>query len=222
MEFSGTYQQFQNSGLELEKTALNSIIPNDGASSNLVLAPKKEVVTITNHRDSVTNGIIQSHSIINYAQLEAKHRREETKCNNEDISTTTRVDWAIYWKYFRSGSNAASLTLLVLLLLAAELLFCASDYWLKMWTESETNYQNSRSSQTNFNFSFFGSEWILTRSIGICVFSILIVCTLIFGYLRAIMFFRVCMTASVALHDKMFKAVLRAPIQFFDRNPVGN
>jgi len=93
-----------------------------------------------------------------------------------------------------------------------------------MWIESEKiNHQNSQSApQTNYEFSFFGTDWVLTRSTGICVFSILMGSVFVFGYLRAVMFFRVCMNASVALHDTMFKAVLRAPIQFFDRNPVGN
>lgn len=38
---------------------------------------------------------------------------------------------------------------------------------------------------------------------------------------RGFLFFRICMHASKRLHDRMFNAVLRATIRFFDLNPSG-
>lgn len=39
--------------------------------------------------------------------------------------------------------------------------------------------------------------------------------------LRSYTFFKICMTASKNLHNKMFIAILHAPMRFFDLNPSG-
>jgi hypothetical protein len=39
--------------------------------------------------------------------------------------------------------------------------------------------------------------------------------------LRTLIFFNICMQASVTLHKLMFSGVLRAPMKFFETNPVG-
>ena len=39
--------------------------------------------------------------------------------------------------------------------------------------------------------------------------------------LRAVLTFLICLAAARTLHNKMFKGILRAPILFFDINPVG-
>jgi len=38
---------------------------------------------------------------------------------------------------------------------------------------------------------------------------------------RSVLTFMICIAASHNLHKKMFRAILRAPILFFDTNPVG-
>lgn len=55
----------------------------------------------------------------------------------------------------------------------------------------------------------------------IIVFSAIIVGVFLFGILRALMFFKVAVDASQALHNSMFASILRSNIGFFDNNPVG-
>jgi len=38
---------------------------------------------------------------------------------------------------------------------------------------------------------------------------------------RSVLFFYVCVNAAKILHNRMFGAVLRAPIRFFDTSPIG-
>lgn len=45
--------------------------------------------------------------------------------------------------------------------------------------------------------------------------------TIIITISKAIFSYVTCLNASQNLHNKMFKAILRAPILFFDTNPVG-
>ena len=39
--------------------------------------------------------------------------------------------------------------------------------------------------------------------------------------MKGLLFWFVCIHAGQVLHDRMFAAVLRAPIRFFDTNPIG-
>ena len=41
------------------------------------------------------------------------------------------------------------------------------------------------------------------------------------GILRCLLFLVLVLRSSQVLHNKMFKAVLRAPVLFFDTNPIG-
>lgn len=59
------------------------------------------------------------------------------------------------------------------------------------------------------------------RDVQIEIYSGLI-CGLFFAsLLRTMVFFNICMTASVNLHESMFLGVLRAPMKFFETNPIG-
>ena len=44
---------------------------------------------------------------------------------------------------------------------------------------------------------------------------------ILLSFARAITFYFVCVNASRVLHNRMFVAILRAPVLFFDTNPIG-
>jgi len=44
---------------------------------------------------------------------------------------------------------------------------------------------------------------------------------ILLSFARAITFYFVCVNASRVLHNRMFAAILRAPVLFFDTNPTG-
>jgi len=148
----------------------------------------------------------------------------------QEEADSGRVNAATYWKYFSSGGSVFYLILLVLNCLVAEILLCASDYWLNLWISAErvkwttdlTISNDTRIQESNRKTHIEGIDNWLDRHMGITIYSILIGGVLIFGYLRAAQFHNVCNAASEKLHDNMFRAVLRAPAQFFDSNPVGN
>ena len=53
------------------------------------------------------------------------------------------------------------------------------------------------------------------------VYSGLVSSAIVLSITRAVLFYYLCVNAARNLHNKMFGAVLRAPVRFFDRNPVG-
>jgi ATP-binding cassette subfamily C (CFTR/MRP) protein 4 len=42
-----------------------------------------------------------------------------------------------------------------------------------------------------------------------------------FSMIRAVLFFSISLKASIKLHNKMFQSVTRAPLLFFQSNPIG-
>uniref|UniRef100_A0A8C3ILG3 Multidrug resistance-associated protein 4 n=1 Tax=Chrysemys picta bellii TaxID=8478 RepID=A0A8C3ILG3_CHRPI len=49
----------------------------------------------------------------------------------------------------------------------------------------------------------------------------LTVTTVLFGIVRSLLVFTVLVNAGQTLHNKMFQSLLKAPVLFFDRNPIG-
>lgn len=55
----------------------------------------------------------------------------------------------------------------------------------------------------------------------IAIYTACFVTTVVLNVLRAFLFYYICVNASCVLHSKMFAAVLRTPMRFFDTNPIG-
>jgi hypothetical protein len=69
-----------------------------------------------------------------------------------------------------------------------------------------------------------GSWWYplyRDESVQIYVYTGIIVGLFVASVVRTLIFFNICMQASVTLHKLMFSGVLRAPMKFFETNPVG-
>ena len=65
------------------------------------------------------------------------------------------------------------------------------------------------------------STCLLSENERIGVYGGLLGSLAIFAALRAMLFFVLMLNASRVLHNRMFARVLRAPVLFFDTNPVG-
>ena len=65
-------------------------------------------------------------------------------------------------------------------------------------------------------------EMAADRSFHAIVYTVIVVVFSIISLVRTLLFFKVCMDASVSLHTSMFEGIIRAPMRFFEVNPVGN
>lgn len=82
---------------------------------------------------------------------------------------------------------------------------------------------------TKFGFSsvLFINSFPCKRSISVCMLcgfffiSGLTVATILFGIIRSLLVFQVLVNSGQNLHNKMFQSILKAPVLFFDRNPIG-
>lgn len=55
----------------------------------------------------------------------------------------------------------------------------------------------------------------------ILIYTAFIIGSIILTSARSLLYYKICMTASINLHNKMFANVLEAPKRFFDTNPSG-
>jgi ABC-type multidrug transport system fused ATPase/permease subunit len=76
-----------------------------------------------------------------------------------------------------------------------------SDRWAGWWTTNAYGFPNQ-------------AMWIWTYTIFVVAFCVLC-------FVRGLFFFLMTLRASTRLHNKMFKAVLQAPMLFFNNTPVG-
>lgn len=58
-------------------------------------------------------------------------------------------------------------------------------------------------------------------SVHVFLISGLTVATILFGIIRSLLVFQVLVNSGQTLHNKMFQSILKAPVLFFDRNPIG-
>lgn len=62
---------------------------------------------------------------------------------------------------------------------------------------------------------------LVKTEISVIIYTVLIVGLILGTLLRSLTFFKMAMIASKNLHNKMFHALLKAPMRFFDTNPSG-
>ncbi|XP_055398779.1 ATP-binding cassette sub-family C member 4-like [Bubalus kerabau] len=125
-----------------------------------------------------------------------------------------RVGFKTYENYFTAGAGWLVITFLILVNIAAQVAYVLQDWWLADWGNI----------QRDLYFRVYGKEdtiFILDLNWYFTVYSGLIVSTILFGITRSLLIFYVLVNSSQTLHNKMLESILRAPVLFFNRNPIG-
>ena len=118
---------------------------------------------------------------------------------SEDRLTGAVTMWT-YLNYLKKGGVAISV-FAAIFTVAAQAALVVNDVWLTKWTDRSPGNEDNA-----YHFRYF------------CVtFGILLVLSL----LRSFLFFSLSITASSAMHNDMFHAVVKSPCVFFDSNPTG-
>lgn len=60
-----------------------------------------------------------------------------------------------------------------------------------------------------------------TNELSYVYISAITIAVFVFGLIRALLIFKILIRAGRVLHNRMFDAVVRCPVLFFDTNPVG-
>jgi len=147
--------------------------------------------------------------------------------NLEETREIGTISLSTYWKYIGSGGGYFFTSLFVISYVIATAFQQGCNYWLSLWTEKETrassatyndlehnvNYNETGNMSLNYETDFkIGNVYIYSGLMGGFAISIA---------MSTIQFFHICTKSSKILHQNMFKAIVRSPMSFFDRNPTG-
>uniref|UniRef100_A0A8K9VAV5 Multidrug resistance-associated protein 4 n=1 Tax=Oncorhynchus mykiss TaxID=8022 RepID=A0A8K9VAV5_ONCMY len=119
----------------------------------------------------------------------------------EESRSEGTIGLHLYLKYFRAGANVLVLLALVFLNLLAHV----SGF-----------YTTTQGKVLMYSPDVFVSFCTL-----FCLCIGLTGATIVFGFLRSLVFFNVLVNSAQTLHNRMFTAILRTPVRFFDINPIG-
>ncbi|XP_045910008.1 ATP-binding cassette sub-family C member 4-like isoform X2 [Micropterus dolomieu] len=139
----------------------------------------------------------------------------------EETRVEGNVGSHIYLKYFTAGCNLLVLLLILLLSVVAEIAYILQDWWLVYWAREEcfNNTASAVSIRNDINATTSDQGLNLTFYLGI--YSGLTAAAVVFGYARSLVIFHGLVKSAQTLHNSMFNAVIRTPVQFFDVNPIG-
>ena len=141
------------------------------------------------------------------------------KEKTEETCHTGGVSARLCAKYFLSGGGWFSFSILIISFLVTQTLFPGTDYWLSLWIKAE---QIRNSYSVNQNSSLYLS-WVdrIDNRTSIYIFSGLVGGLVVFSMISGITFFFLTLSSSSALHSRMFRAVIRSPLHFFEQIPIG-
>lgn len=133
-----------------------------------------------------------------------KNNKSKRTAQQEEQSAIGSVDFSVYKAYAKACSYTGSIGFILLCMLAI-LFSITGSYVLKVWSEfNDKNGSNKDVYKFVGLYSFFGlgsGVFILFRTIVLWVY-----CSV---------------RASVTLHDRLAKAVIRSPMSFFETTPIG-
>jgi ABC-type multidrug transport system fused ATPase/permease subunit len=126
-----------------------------------------------------------------------------------------------YRRYLASsGARGGTVWTTLLLFPLAVALDCGQSYWLGLWAQSSASSGNSSDgdpSNSSSNSSSSGRSYVYFLQ----GYGLLVACSFALLCLRGCLFARFIAGSSTALHNAALRALLRAPMAFFDTTPAG-
>ncbi|NXS19468.1 MRP4 protein, partial [Mystacornis crossleyi] len=127
-----------------------------------------------------------------------------------------KINFKVYRKYFTAGANCFVIFILLVFNILAQVAYVLQDWWLSYWA----NHQEKLNLTTNGHKGTNETQH-LDLNFYLGIYAGLTVATILFGIIRSLLVFQVLVSSGQNLHNKMFQSILKAPVLFFDRNPIG-
>uniref|UniRef100_A0A3B4U370 Cystic fibrosis transmembrane conductance regulator n=1 Tax=Seriola dumerili TaxID=41447 RepID=A0A3B4U370_SERDU len=193
MVAKGTYAELQQSGLDF--TSLLKKEEEEEQQQQPPPPPGALTRSRTLSQNSVLSQTSSVHSVKDGDQLPA----EPVQTMVEESRAQGTIGVSLYVKYLRAGANVVVLLIVLLVNVLQEKLNANS-------TITQEGVNVTRELNTDFYLGVYGG---LTAA------------TIIFGFIRNLVLFNVLVRCAQSLHNRMFTAILRTPVRFFDINPIG-
>lgn len=150
--------------------------------------------------DPTTNSDNHDHESLNSL---SDHRNTTQSLVESESRSLGKVSNHVMLQYFKALGGVPVAILMVIMLLATQCFQVSCDLWLSYWTGDSSN------------------EHTGTHSFNMRVYLLLALSTAVLLLLRSLVIAYAGLKASRTLFDSMTRSLLRAPLRFFDANPIG-
>ncbi|ODN02104.1 Multidrug resistance-associated protein 4 [Orchesella cincta] len=209
----GNHKTLKKSGIpysELLNPANESVPPKKGIS----------VASISTHVSSSTMAFSTAakFTAMDPALVKVGETVLETPEQEAEYVATGSVGLKVYWEYLASGSGTFKIFVLLFLTIVAQFLFTGTDLWLNFICKISMQKQDGTFKRSsNPILGHFEDNAAVEGEI----YMILIAASFILYNLRTQTYYKHCMKCSMKIYDILFYSVLRSPMTFFERTPIG-
>ncbi|XP_028724042.1 multidrug resistance-associated protein 4 [Peromyscus leucopus] len=205
----GTYTEFLKSGVDFGSLLKKESEEAEHSSASGTPTLRKRTFSESSiwsqqsSRPSLKDGAPEGQDTENAQAAQPEESRSEGK-----------VGFKAYKNYFTAGASWFFIIFLILLNMAAQVFYVLQDWWLSYWANKQGALNNTKNGDGNVTETL-DLNWYLGIYAGLTAITVL------FGIARSLLVFYVLVNASQTLHNRMFESILKAPVLFFDRNPIG-
>nr|XP_025975233.1 multidrug resistance-associated protein 4 isoform X3 [Dromaius novaehollandiae] len=209
----GTYSEFLRSGIDFA-----SLLKKDEEGEQPSVPGTPNPKTSRNRTFSESSVWSQDSSVHSQKDgaVEQPHAENALAAMPEESRSEGKINFKVYRKYFTAGANYFVIFILLLFNILAQVAYVLQDWWLSYWANNQeklnvtTNGNNGTNETEHLDLNFY-----------LEIYAGLTVATILFGIIRSLLVFQVLVNSGQTLHNKMFQSILKAPVLFFDRNPIG-
>ncbi|XP_035659576.1 multidrug resistance-associated protein 4-like isoform X1 [Branchiostoma floridae] len=236
----GTYSELLQSGIDFAKMMAREEEQEDeedGRKLNRQLSKGSS-------RRQVRSRTFSEASSAKSAESDAEEEEVSVPLLEEEDRMTGSVGWTVYKDYFKAGAGVLGTLFAIVANSGYIIIYFIADWWLAYWARHEEEYRaaadNWPVSRNGYNATFLnGSDVVdFANTTGnstalsispdppnmhfyIYIFTGLTAVALLLSLVKTWHLFYITVQSSKNLHNDMFNAIIRAPIRFFDTNPVG-
>ncbi|KAM7110966.1 ATP-binding cassette sub-family C member 4 isoform 4-T7 [Molossus nigricans] len=205
----GTYTEFLKSGVDF-----GSLLKKENEEAEQASASGSPTLRQRTFSESSVWSQQSSRPSLKDGAPESQATENVQVAVSEESRSAGKVGFKAYKNYFTAGAHWVVIILLILVNIVAQVAYVLQDWWLSYWANEQRALNVTANGKGNVTAKL-DLNWYLG------IYSGLTAATVIFGIVRSLLVFHVLVNSSQSLHNKMFESILKAPVLFFDRNPIG-
>ncbi|XP_043334064.1 ATP-binding cassette sub-family C member 4-like isoform X7 [Cervus canadensis] len=204
----GIYAEFPKPGIDFEDILLKM----ENEKAELPPGPGTPTLRKWSSSESSVLSLQSSSPSLEDAAPEDKDTENIQAIPSLESCSIGMVGFKIYKNCFRA--HWFIIVFLILINVAAQVAYALQDWWLADWANERSTIYAMVFGQGNM-IVMPDPDWYLGTYSG------LMVATGLFSITRSLLLIYVLVNSSQTLHNEMLESILKAPVLFFDRNPIG-
>lgn len=199
---------YLENGSILEEAGYDEISPEAFPKLNRLITEFGSLTEVSKSPTPEENSEPPPYSKANLAPYEwnplKKNTLSKRTAQSAEVSAKGKVNWSVYYDYIKACSTSGVLVW-VAIFVASTLISVRTTYWLKQWAERNSDMGNN-SEALRF----------------ILIYAVLGLTTSILTLARGVLFWAFLgLRGGKIIHERMARRLMKVPMLFFERTPVG-